>query len=245
MKGIRAALLALTQLCAVAALAGTLVQFDTSVGQMVFELYDVEKPQTVGLFLNWLDQGNYGGTYIHRDTTNYLAQTGRYGVVDLGPPFGIRNIELPIAPNGSVPNEITNGNFIANTYGTISMVPWGNGPGQPNFVTSGFLFNFGANTNLDDPNFGGGFPVFGQLISGWDTFALLKPTNGNPALKITNFSETLSELPVRITAGNPLTYDDFIYVNMAVVPEPRVISLALAGAAALGWRWRHRRAKVQ
>jgi cyclophilin family peptidyl-prolyl cis-trans isomerase len=209
--------------------AGTFVQMDTSIGSMVFELYDLEKPLATALFLSWLTNGNYNGTYVHRATNDYLAQAGRYGVVDFGPPFGQLNVELPISPNGSVPNELLS-NFIPNTYGTLSMVPWT--PSGPNtYVTSGFVFNLANNTVLDDPGFGGGFPVFGQLVSGWDIFALLNPTNGNPALRTTNFSGTLPELPVRAGTGPSVTFDDLIYLNMSVVPEPG--TLALLGLAVL------------
>lgn len=221
--------------------AGTLVQFDTSVGSMVFELFDEDKPQTTQLFLNWLNAGNYDGTYVHRATNNYLAQSGRYGVVDLGSPFGKLNIELPIAPDGSVPNEINVGKTYANEYGTIAMIPWTPASGSSDFfVTSGFIFNFGANTSLDDASAAGGFPVFGQLVSGWDTFALLNPTNGNPALRVSNFSETLPELPVRINAGQPLVFDDLIYLNMSVVPEPGTVVLLTFGGV-LTWALRQRR----
>src|SRR5262249_22619127 len=160
---------------------------------------------------------------------------GRYGVVDLGPPFGVQNIELPIAPYGSVPNELLN-NFIPNTYGTISMVPWT--PIEANtYVTSGFIFNLADNSNLDSPSAGGGFPVFGHLVSGSGVFDLLNPTNGNPALRLTNFSFTLPELPVRASAGPSITYDDLIYLNMHVVPEPGMLALLGLGAVAgLGFR---------
>ncbi|MBI3882495.1 MAG: peptidylprolyl isomerase [Verrucomicrobia bacterium] len=232
----RVAMLLALLLAASTLRAGTFVQMDTSVGSMVFELYDVEKPQTTQLFLNWLAAGNYNGTYVHRATNDYLAQAGRYGVQDFGPPFGKLNIELPISPNGGVPNETFNANFIPNTYGTISMVPWT--PVSTNtYVTSGFIFNLADNEKLDDVTTGGGFPVFGQIVSGQDIFALLNPTNGNPALRVTNFSDTLPELPVRAATGPSVTYDDLIYLNMHVVPEPGTV--ALLGLAALaGFAWR-------
>ncbi len=210
----------------------TYVKMNSSVGTMIFELYDLEKPLTVQLFLSWLDQGNYAGTYVHRATPDYVAQSGFYGVQDFGPPFGVVNVGLPLSPDFGVVNEINNGNFISNTYGTLAMVPWTpvSGAAQT-YVTSGFVFNLNDNTALDDTDFGGGFPVFGHLVSGWDAFALLNPTNGNPAVRVTNFSSTLSELPIRSSAGTTLTYDDFIYLNMerTAVPEPTALMLLVGG----------------
>jgi cyclophilin family peptidyl-prolyl cis-trans isomerase len=219
--------------------AGTFIEMNTSLGALLFELYDLEKPATVQLFLNWLDQGNYAGTYVHRATAGYLAQGGRYGIVDL-PGFGRLNVELPIAPDGSVVNEINNGNFIPNTYGTLAMVPWTPSPGATQtYVTSGFVMNFNTNPALDDPGFGGGFPVFGRLVDGWQTFALLNPTNGNPAAKAVYFSDTLPELLVR-TNANPaaVTFDDLIYLNLqrSTVPEPDPLTLLAAAAALLAVR---------
>ena len=226
--------------------ANTYVKMDSSVGTMIFELYDLEKPLTVQLFLSCLGQAdlfspNYIGAYAHRATNNYIAQAGNYGVQDWSAyGFGLRNVSLPITPDGAVRNELNYGQLIPNTYGTISMVPWTPSPGSTNtFVTSGFVFNLNDNPNLDDPSFGGGFPVFGHLVSGWDAFALLNPTNGNPALRVTNFSSNLPELPVRASAGPTLTYDDFIYLNMSqtAVPEPTTLTF-LVGAGVVGILWR-------
>jgi peptidyl-prolyl cis-trans isomerase A (cyclophilin A) len=227
MSARHAALLVAICLTTASVRAGTFVQMDTSIGSMVFELYNTEKPQTTQLFLNWLSAGYYDGTYVHRATNNYLAQAGRYGVVDTGT-FGVQNIELPIAPYGSVPNELLS-NFIPNTYGTISMVPW-TPVGSDTYVTSGFIFNLADNPNLDSTSAGGGFPVFGHLVSGGGVFALLNPTDNNPALRLTNFSVTLSELPVLASAGSSITFDDLIYLNMHVVPEPGTVALLGIGA---------------
>jgi cyclophilin family peptidyl-prolyl cis-trans isomerase len=226
------------------ALSGTFVEMNTSVGALLFELYDVERPAAVQLFLNWLDLGNYAGTYVHRSTANYLAQGGRFGIVDF-PGFGRLNVELPIAPDGSAVNEINNGHVIPNTYGTLSMVPWTPSPGATQtYITSGFVMNFNTNPMLDDPGFGGGFPVFGRLAGGWESFALLNPTNDNPATKAVYFSDTLPELLVR-TNANPsvVTFADLIYLNLqrSTVPEPATLTLLVAGAALLASRRRGRR----
>jgi cyclophilin family peptidyl-prolyl cis-trans isomerase len=212
--------------------AGTLVEMETRFGSMVFELYDEEKPQSVGLFLNWLSAGNYGNSFIHRAATNYIAQAGQYSV-ETFPGFGTFIVESPVAPYGAVTNEIGLGTFIPNTAGTLALVPWTPVPGQPTFVTSRFVFNLDDNPELDEFNFGGGFPVFGRIVSGFDTFALLNPTNGNPAMRITNFSSTLSELPIPVETGASVTFDDLVYLKMTVVPEPGTMALGVAGTALL------------
>jgi cyclophilin family peptidyl-prolyl cis-trans isomerase len=220
--------------------AGTLVEMETSIGSMVFELYDEEKPLSVGLFLNWLNGGNYDNGFIHRATNNYVAQAGQYAV-ETFPGFGTFIVESPVAPYGAVSNEFGLGTFIPNTAGTLSLVPWTPVPGQPSFVTSRFVFNLDDNPELDEFSFGGGFPVFGRIVSGFETFALLNPTNGNPALRVTNFSGTLSELPVQFDTGPSVTFDDLIYLKMTVVPEPAGVALGIVGLAALAiWRRKQR-----
>ena len=52
------------------------VRLTTSVGVVELELYENEAPETVGNFINLIEQGYYDGLSFHRVIKNFMAQTG-------------------------------------------------------------------------------------------------------------------------------------------------------------------------
>ena len=52
------------------------VRLTTSKGEVDIELYENEAPETVGNFINLVEQGYYDGLKFHRVLQNFMAQTG-------------------------------------------------------------------------------------------------------------------------------------------------------------------------
>lgn len=190
--------------------AGTLVQFRTTVGDFDVELYDADKPVTVGNFIRYAQAGLYADMIMHRVVTNFVIQGGGIYVADRG----TTNAALYYIPTfAPITNEFGVGKFYSNGYGTIAMAK----TSEPNSATSQFFFNLTNNaTALDNTNNSGGFTVFGHVVSGTNILDRFKLGPTNQVVKKVNMGGVLSELPVLYSA-NPynLTYDDLIYVDIS------------------------------
>lgn len=132
------------------------VRFTTqsSIGSLTldFALFTNRTPGTRANFLNYVNDGDYIRSIIHRSVPNFVIQGG--GFYDSNPTVGQYNI-------ASVPTDapIINEFGISNTYGTISMAKLG---GDPDSATSQWFVSLGDNSqNLDNQN--GGFTVFGRV----------------------------------------------------------------------------------
>ncbi len=155
-------------------IAGTLVEFDTSVGSIVVQLSDQATPATVANFLSYVNQGLYNHTIIHRSVSNFVVQGGGYAA---------DGVHIPTAP------PVINEPGASNVQGTIAMAKLG---GDPNSATSEWFFNVANNaSNLDNQN--GGFTVFGRVFSG---FNVVQSINNLRTTTATLGSTTLSNLPL-------------------------------------------------
>ncbi len=139
--------------------ANTIVRMQTDLGSVEIELFDTAAPETVANFLNYVNAGDYDGTFIHRSDPGFVLQMGGYIFdPDQGDFFAEGTSHIPTDP--PVINEFG----MSNVRGTIAMAKLG---GDPNSATSEFFFNLADNSeNLDNQN--GGFTVFAQVISGQD-----------------------------------------------------------------------------
>jgi len=141
------------------ATSGTMLHLKTDLGGVDIELFDTLAPETVANFLNYVNAGDYDGTFIHRSDPGFVLQMGGY-IFDpaQGDFFAEGTSHIPEDP--PVMNEFG----MSNVRGTIAMAKLG---GDPNSATSEFFFNLADNSeNLDNQN--GGFTVFAQVISGLD-----------------------------------------------------------------------------
>lgn len=130
----------------------------TSEGEFVVELYAANAPQTVANFLQYVQDGSYTNTLMHRVVRDFVVQGGGY-----------RYDGTVIPTRAPIPLE--SGNGLSNVRGTIAMAR----TNQPNSATSQFFVNAVDNsTCLDrgtvrcDPT-GNGYAVFGRVISGIET----------------------------------------------------------------------------
>src|SRR5688572_24334436 len=199
-------------------ITGTVVRLATTSGNIDLEMFDSQAPFNVANYLNYVNNGRYNGTIIHRSIPTFVIQGGGF------------------TPNGQhiqqfapVRNEFSATR--SNVRGTVAMakIPGfqdfnGNGVqdagepsipgGGPNSATSEFFINLGNNAGtapngLDFQN--GGFTVFGRVINNGMT-TVVDPIAALPTTDATEISGALSDLPTRTPvpdSGTP-TPDDMV-----------------------------------
>lgn len=154
----------------------TLLRMQTSLGNIDLELFDDAAPQTVANFLNYVNDGDYRNTIIHRSIPGFVIQGGGYELQSGSP----RLVPVPTDP------PVVNEPGISNTRGTLAMAKQ---PGDPNSATSQWFINLGDNSsNLDQQN--GGFTVFGQVLD-------MAPVDAIAAVPTFNFGGAFTDIPLR------------------------------------------------
>ena len=128
----------------------------TTLGEIVLEVYPTETPQTAANFLKYVGDGFYSATLIDRVVRDFVIQGGGFttGMVAKPPTYA--------------PIPLENQNRLRNWQYTLAMAR----SSDPNSATSQFYINLQDNFSLDrdpanpSPN---GYAVFGQVISGTAT----------------------------------------------------------------------------
>lgn len=173
--------LAVSMFAAMPALASS-VTLTTPLGEIVIDLFEEEAPETVANFLNYVRDGDFEGSFIHRSVTGFIIQGGGYTWVD--------------DVLGNVPTDppVVNEPGISNLRGTIAMAKKS---GDPNSATSQWFINLADNAAiLDDQN--GGFTVFGEVTGdGMDVVDAIA------ALKIWNAGGAFTTIPLIDYPGSP------------------------------------------
>jgi cyclophilin family peptidyl-prolyl cis-trans isomerase len=130
------------------------VEFNTTAGVIVIELFPDKAPITVQNFLSYVESGYYNNTIFHRVIPNLLIQGGAY----------TPNLQLK-TDKGFIHNEATNG--LSNRRGTISAARRSN---DSESASSQFFFNVVDNPQFDFNTSSNmtqhGYTVFGQVILG-------------------------------------------------------------------------------
>lgn len=136
------------------------VLMQTSMGELVIELYPDKAPKSVANFLQYVDDGFYNGTIFHRVIDGFMIQGGGFT-----PDMEKKTTRAPIM------NEADNG--LRNTIGTIAMAR----TMEPHSATSQFFINVAMNSSLDfrekTPR-GWGYAVFGRVVKGMDVVKAIK-----------------------------------------------------------------------
>ncbi|PKI13851.1 peptidylprolyl isomerase [Colwellia sp. 12G3] len=133
----------------------TIVEIKTSLSteSIKVNLFDTTTPETVKNFLNYLNEGHYTNSVIHRAVPDFIVQGGGFEFTGEWPLTAL----VSDAP-------VINEPVYSNVQGTIAMAKKGN---NVHSATNQWFFNLKDNSdNLDRQN--GGFTVFGQVISGMD-----------------------------------------------------------------------------
>jgi cyclophilin family peptidyl-prolyl cis-trans isomerase len=211
--------------------AGTYAQFRTAWGDIDVELYDDDKPVTVGNFLRYVQSGRYSNMFFHRCPTNQLTGITDF-VVQGGGFFVTTNGMVDRVPNfGNIPNEFGVGRRFSNTYGTIAMAKVA---GDTNSANSQFFFNLNNNSFLDATNDNGYFTVFGRIV-GTNSIALnsYRGLSINRGIKnLSSVNPEWSTLPVTYFGSRDPTLNDLEYANISVL---HLSVTATNGVPELSW----------
>lgn len=132
-----------------------IVVLQTSMGNIEIELDRQKAPVTVANFEQYVKDGFYDGTIIHRVTSTGIKVIQGGGFTPDG--------TMKTTTHPAIKLESNNG--LSNIAGTIAMAR----TSDPNSATSQFYINVVDNTQLDytsasDP----GYAVFGRVVSGMD-----------------------------------------------------------------------------
>lgn len=197
--GLRHAALALLAVTFPQLSNATVVEFETSLGTFEVNLYDNATPETVTNFLNYVNNGRYTNSVIHRSAPGFVVQGGGF-TFDMATPLD----QVPAFP------AVVNEPEFANVRGTIAMAKLG---GDPNSATSQWFFNLADNTaNLDGQN--GGFTVFGEVVGDG-----MNIVDAIAALPRFNFGGPTNELPLR-------NYSQADFDNIVPIDDAHLVMIA-------------------
>ena len=153
-----------------AAAANPQVEFDTTAGKIVIELYPEAAPKTVANFLDYVKAKHYDGTQFHRVIDSFMIQGGG---------FADDFSEKPTKPPVVNESEQSSKAGLLNVPGTIAMAR----TSDPNSATAQFFINVNDNKALNFPQ-NNGYTVFGKVVSGMDVVTKIAKSakGGGPAV---------------------------------------------------------------
>ncbi|MCC0176628.1 peptidylprolyl isomerase [Waterburya agarophytonicola K14] len=161
---------------------------------LLFDQEGAGAPATVNNFANYVEDGDYVNSIIHRSVPEFIVQGGGFTVNDLQ--VGDVPADEPVVNEFSADRS--------NLRGTIAMAKLGN---DPNSATNQWFFNLADNSeNLDNQN--GGFTVFGQVLGEAD-LAPVDAIANLPFINATNVDPAFTNLPIIATdPDNPVVEGD-------------------------------------
>jgi peptidyl-prolyl cis-trans isomerase A (cyclophilin A) len=183
----------------------------TSQGDITLELYPDKAPKSVANFLQYVRDGFYGGTLLHRAIPGYLVQGGLY----------TRDLQ-PKRTRSAVASEADNG--LSNLRGTVAVARGA----DPNSGTAQFFFNLVDNRRLDfvgnQSGLTWGYTVFGKVTKGMDVVDKIA------ALPTRALGPFAGDVP------NPLVLIESAHVIGEETPAPAASAAAPATAASAATR---------
>jgi cyclophilin family peptidyl-prolyl cis-trans isomerase len=199
--------------------------FNTSLGTIPVLLTPGTTPLTVANFLNYVSQGAYTNSIVHRSVHGFVWQAGGFQLTSTP-----NIVQTPT--NAPVQNEFG----ASNVRGTIAMAKLGT---DPNSATSQFFFNESDSNaaNLDHQN--GGFTVFGNVV-GSAGLAVMDAIAAVPVPVPPVFASPLDQIPLQnYTAGTAVKPANLILINSVTNPSelflvssdsPGVASVSVLGS---------------
>jgi peptidyl-prolyl cis-trans isomerase A (cyclophilin A) len=128
------------------------VTIETSLGDIVIELYDKDAPASVANFLAYVDDKFYPGTVFHRVIPGFMIQGG-----GLLPDMTAKPTQRPPVKNESANDKL-------NRRGTVAVAR----AADPDSGTCQFYINLKDNAFLDPQPNRAGWCVFGEVVAGMD-----------------------------------------------------------------------------
>lgn len=125
------------------------IEMDTNMGKMVFELEVGEMPLTTANFLAYVDAGFYSNTIIHRVIPDFVIQGGGYAP-GLSPKTANPPIKLELSPK------------VLHDYGALSMAR----TSDPDSADTQF---FVVNAKAGAHDLDGSYAAFGRMLEGGAT----------------------------------------------------------------------------
>ena len=161
-----AVLSSLVLLSATHALADTAprVQFNTSAGTFMVDLYPDKAPKTVANFLQYVKDKHYDGTIFHRVIENFMVQGGGFDAT-----YSEKKTRPPVEHEGQT--ALAKGG-LKNVVGTLAMAR----TNDPQSATAQFFINVKDNAFLDPTPRNFGYTVFGKVVEGMDVVTKIKTT---------------------------------------------------------------------
>ncbi|NBR05184.1 MAG: peptidyl-prolyl cis-trans isomerase [Planctomycetes bacterium] len=144
--------------CAFAQEKRTVVNIQTSLGDIKVELNDSAAPISVKNFLSYVDEKFYDGTIFHRVIADFMIQGGGFET-------GLQDAKLisdfeKKQKKTKAPIKNESGNGLSNTRGSIAMAR----TSVLDSATSQFFINTVDNARLDPAK----YCVFGKVVDGMD-----------------------------------------------------------------------------
>jgi len=179
----------------------TIVQIQTSYGNIEVNLFDTSTPKTVKNFLSYIEDNAYDNSIIHRSIRRFVTQGGGFY-------FNEENVLAEITEKPSVINEP----IYSSLRGTIAMAKIG---GNPDSATSQWFINLEDNgIFLDNQN--GGFTVFGQVTEAGmvviDTIAAISTADKGGAYG----DIPLEDISAAITQDNTVVIDTIAVIDATI-----------------------------
>ena len=178
--------------------SGPLVRWETVFGDFDVELLSNAAPNHVNNFLAYAAAGDYDNTLIHRVAD--LAVPGTPGIVQGGLYKSVIPLEV-VSVRGDIDLEYN----LLNARGTLAAAR----SADVNSAGSQWYFNTADNSNVLNEANGGGYTVFGRVLSGG-------MANVDRMAAITRFNVdggVLSEMPLRFFSGGDITTANFVTMN--------------------------------
>jgi len=142
------------------------VEFDTTKGKIVFELFEDQAPNTVANMVSLVEGGKYDGIAFHRVINGFMAQGGDPNTLDNDPTndgYG--------GPGYSIACECYEDNARMHFRGSLSMAHSGPDTGGSQFFITHLPTDW-LNTRTEPEK--GGHTVFGRVIEGMSVAASLE-----------------------------------------------------------------------